>query len=323
MQGLDGLFGRQFGGARDQSIPHAVIRHIPMYIFTPQQHCLAGLASGVWRRRGAAKHNGLSFSEETVTEWLLLELALRFPGNVKIVPFTKKKEGLYGADWAWAFIGPDGHTCQGMLVQSKRLDDLDRKYSSLFYRGRTDSSGRRPLQVDRLIETARKWNLPPVFAFYNHLDDTSRLSTTACGTLNMMQYPFPESWGVSLASAPHVRNAMPTNTFDYHHRISRPFHCLFCSRGTGTQDVDGIAGTAAAALSSLFEESGSDDALDPELLPPFQPAKTVPELFQRAEITTMTRLDDESPGLSDLRMDYPEIAGAVIVRDVPQPDAER
>ena len=175
------------------------------------------------------------------------------------------------------------------------------------------------LQVDRLIETARKWNLPPVFAFYNHLDDTFRLSTTACGTLNMMQYPFPESWGVCLVSAPLVRNAMPTNTFDYHHRISRPFHCLFCSRSTGTQDVDGIAGTAAAALSSLFEESGSDDALDPELLPPFQPEKTVPELFRRAEIMTVTRLDDESPGLSDLQMDYPEIAGAVIVRDVPSP----
>ena len=37
----------------------------------------------------------------------------------------------------------------------------------------------------------------------------------------------------------------------------------------------------------------------------------------------MTRLEDESPGLSDLRMDYPEIAGAVIVRDVPEPTAER
>ncbi len=53
-----------------------------------------------------AKRTGLNYNEETVTEGLLLDLQVNFPGDVLIVPFTKRREARIGADWAWAFVGP-------------------------------------------------------------------------------------------------------------------------------------------------------------------------------------------------------------------------
>ena len=88
-----------------------------MYVFTPEQHCLLELSAEVWRRRGLAKRHGLGFNEETASEMFLLDLAERFPGEVTIVPFTRREEARIGADWAWAFVGPDGQWCQGMLVR--------------------------------------------------------------------------------------------------------------------------------------------------------------------------------------------------------------
>ena len=64
-------------------------------LFTPQQECLRQLSMNIWRCRGAAKRSGLNYNEETVTEGLLLALQVNFPGNVLIVPFTKRREGAH------------------------------------------------------------------------------------------------------------------------------------------------------------------------------------------------------------------------------------
>ena len=96
-----------------------------MYVFTSQQSCLLNLSANIWRRRGDAKRFGLSFNEETATEVLLLDIAKQFPGKVTIIPFSHNREARIGADWAWGFVGPDGHSFQGMLVQAKRLDNND------------------------------------------------------------------------------------------------------------------------------------------------------------------------------------------------------
>ena len=114
--------------------------------FTPQQCCLFKLSVSTWTRRGAAKLAGLPYNEETVTEGLLLDLQIDFPGDVRIVPFTKKREARIGGDWAWAFVGHDGHSNQGMLVQAKRLDDDDRIYGSLYRKTRLKGESHSKLQ---------------------------------------------------------------------------------------------------------------------------------------------------------------------------------
>lgn len=286
-----------------------------MYVFTLQQLCLLRLSTDTWSRRGAAKWNGISFNEETATEVLLVDLAVQFPGEVKIVPFTKKQEAQTGADWAWAFVGPDGISCQAMLVQAKRLDDSDQAYRSLYYRGGQSGSTTVQSQLDRLLATARRYALPPVYAFYNHLDDTSRVPGSSCGTLNLIQSPLPESWGVAIAPATEVLKARPDNTFDCHRHHSQPLHCLLCSGGTGQQVATGSAGAAAATLSAMFEGVGEDDRFWPELVPPFEPTRVLPRLFQQAERVHQERKEHDAEAFFDLREDFPGIAGAVILRD--------
>jgi hypothetical protein len=89
------------------------------YPFTAEQMCLLSLARTSWHRRATAKRTHLQFGEESITETVLMDLADRFPGTVFILPFNKRTEGRYGADWAWAFESADGSQVLPMLVQAK------------------------------------------------------------------------------------------------------------------------------------------------------------------------------------------------------------
>ncbi len=276
-----------------------------MYAFTPQQHCLLQLSRDTWRRRGAAKRTGLSFSEETVTEGLLLGLKLHFPGDVKIVPFNKHREARIGSDWAWAFVDPDGRYCQGMLVQAKRLDDNDRGYQSLY----------KKKQMDQLIASARYYRLPPVYAFYNHLFDASRVPHSSCGTLAGLRWSCLESWGIALASAIAVQHEKPDTSFDCHRHHSMPLHCLLCSQGSGLQGAKGSAGAAADALSRLFATGRDAGDSDLDFVPPFEPTTELPDLFQEAERVHPNRELDAPGMIADFHSRSPDLAGVVIVRD--------
>ena len=286
-----------------------------MYVFTSQQRCLLSLSANIWRRRGAAKSFGLSFNEETATEVLLLDLAGQFPGNVTTIPFSHSQKAQIGGDWAWPFVGPGGLPCQGMLVQAKRLDDRDRVYPELLYKGGQGGTGTASSQMERLIANGRRFGLPPVYAFYNHLSDPTRVPTGSCRSLDMLQQPLPESWGVAIVSAISVRDARPDKTYDRHRHHSRPLHCLLCSSGSGRQHPLGSAGAAAAALSVLFEGAGEDDGLRPGVVPPFEPTSELPELFQNAEELHRVRTTDAEASLVDFRREFRGIAGVVIVRD--------
>ena len=286
-----------------------------MFVFTAQQLCLLRLSTNTWLRRGAAKRNRLNFNEEAATETLLIDVAVQFPGKVKIIPFTKKREAETGADWAWAFVGPDGQASQAMLVQAKRLDDHGQAYTSLYYRGRTSGSISTQSQLDRLFATARRYGLPPVYAFFNHLDDTDRVPEGSCGTLYMTQSSLPESWGVSIAPATEVRKVRPNKSFNCHRHHSRPLHCLLCSQGTGQQHEKGSAGALAAALSAMFEQVSADERRSLGFDLPFRPSKGLPELFQYAELAHDRRKERARVPFLGLSEDFLGIAGVVIVRD--------
>ena len=283
--------------------------------FTPQQLCLLKLSVSVWGRRRAAKLTGLPYNEETVTEGFLLDIRINFPGEVLIVPFTKRGEAPIGADWAWTFVGRDRHSNQGMLVQAKRLDDDDRNYKWLYKKTRLKGESHSKLQLERLIEKAKRLRLPPDYAFYNHLDDESRIPEFACGTLGGLYCRCPESWGIALASAIEVRRASPDKSFDRHRCHSLPLHCLLCSEGTGQQGAIGSPGAAAAALSRLFARSAGTDDLGSDLSPPFEPAAELPEIFQEAErVHRSGHLDDDGM-IAEFNARFPGLAGAVIFRD--------
>ena len=286
-----------------------------MNVFTTEQHCLLSLSANVWNRRGAAKRYGLGYNEETASEVFLLDLAEQFPGKVTIVPFTHKKEARIGADWAWAFVSHDGVWCQGMLVQAKRLDDDDREYTELYYRPRSTGTQPAILQLDRLIDSSRRYGLPPLFVFYNHLKDSGRLPHNACGSLDLISLSLPESWGIAIASAFNVRNARPNKSYNLHRSHSLPLHCLLCSRGCGRQGPMGSAESAAAGLSRLFNGTDDDDVRGSDFALPFRPRRGMPELFRFAEQIYQDRTGGLDANPNDFGREFPGIAGAVIVRD--------
>ena len=287
-----------------------------MQSLSVQQAFLLDRATSIWARRGAAKRTGLHFNEETVTELLLLDLECSFPGDVTIVPFHKNLEAVVGADWAWAFVDSDGVSCQAMLVQAKRLDDGDKRYRELRHKQGRPKHGSAASQMDKLIDTGKRLNLPPVYAFYNHLDDHSRL-VNKCGSILSSAPAHAGSWGVTLASAFAVRDAMPDNTFDCHRHHSRPLHCLLCTRGTGAHTQTGLAQAASFALTMLFSDGLPHDEVEPDLRAPFRPLTGLPEIFLRAQGARDREFSAEDALRDGLRDEYAGIAGVVIIRDRP------
>ena len=304
---------RAIGERRDaliESLPHFCDEHV----FTSEQRCLLNLSANIWRRRGAAKRFGLGFNEETATEVFLLDLEEQFPGTVTISPFNRGEERRIGADWAWTFVSADGQWSQSMLVQAKRLDDREREYPKLFYRSRATGSQPSILQLDQLIDNAKRFGFPPVYALYNHLSDTRRVPRGACGLLRSISCSLPESWGIAVASAFEVRNSKPDKSYDCHRDHSVPLHCLLCPKGSGDHGAMGSAGVAAAGLSRLFEGTVGEDVAGPELTPPFRPRRGLPEIFRYAEQLHRSRMERAEASVVEPESEFPGIGGVVILR---------
>lgn len=282
---------------------------------TREQDCLLGLARDVWDKRGQAKAAGLPYNEETVTERFLLELRLHWPGQVTIVALNKYREAATGADWAWSFVSADGAWSQSMLVQAKRLDDMDHRYGGI-----SQEIGRRKVagealgrQIDRLIDTAAGLGIPAVYAFYNHLANTGRVPDN-CGSLRAAGIRTVDSWGVALAAAEEVRDLLPDDTFDGIRNHSMPLHCLLCSGGTGIKREGGSARAANTKLAQLFVDGGMGSAMRgagglarglPGLL------EALAGLGSEEDAATT----GESSQLQGLAREFPGLAGVVIFRD--------
>ncbi len=169
----------------------------------------------------------MPFGEETVTETILLDLKLSYPGKIWIVPFNKHQEGKIGADWEWCFASEDELYFLAMLVQAKVLDDREETYNHI---GRTiGNTGIR--QIDRLLETGSRRGVATTYAFYNHVTDEGRLPQI-CGSL-LPGYSQSEPWGISIACAEQIRDLLPDQKFETIKQVSKPLHCLLCTQGDG------------------------------------------------------------------------------------------
>lgn len=257
----------------------------------------------------------MPISEETVTENLLLDLYQKYPGDVTIVPFTKPLEGKTGADWAWSFESSDGKRSFPMLVQAKALDHRDHEYPEIGrFIGRSKTTPKKK-QIDQLIRTAKKLNFPALYAFYNHLDDESRVPAN-CQSLAMLGSPMPDSWGVSLARAEDVLASLADQTFDTHRKHSIPLHCLLCSRGTGSADPGGTPmAIAQSRMSVQVPKTGRHGGLGPSEDGTWHGRHIIFDLAYEASLVATP--DGGSPLLSRLRKQFPNVAGVVIVRDAP------
>jgi hypothetical protein len=168
-------------------------------------------AGWVWREMARAASLGVFLNEETITETILLRLAVAAQGNGFLVfPFTKPEEKKNGADWEFWF--GFGRKLIGLRVQAKRL------YPS----GRYDSLEPTGTQIDNLIAQAH--NCVPVFVFYNDAENfRQQLIECRCS-----EYRSPSYNGCVVARAEEVKKVGsndPRQMLDF----SIPWHCMLCN----------------------------------------------------------------------------------------------
>jgi hypothetical protein len=121
------------------------------------------LAAATWRRIGLADGHGLNWSEETITETNLLELADLHPNQVAIEAVTKRREALIGADWEWWLGG--GGSWFGMRVQAKRVSLPNERFGRILSQR---ARGRAETQIRTLIERAHLDGVTPAYCLYVH-----------------------------------------------------------------------------------------------------------------------------------------------------------
>lgn len=275
---------------------------------TNEQFFLLEEARGVWSNLEEAKVLGVPWQEETITDILIRNLRRTYPGNIEVIPFNKLLEGESGADWIWSFSSVDGSTTATMLVQAKRLDNDGIKYPDI-----NRHIGRRspPLpQIEQLIHVASLWEIPALYAFYNHVDDPARV-TASCGSLVVGDPNHLLGFGISIADANDVKAALPDQTFDLHKGHSIPLHCLLC---TGNAEKRGSGGSPEAIITSLRERlrvrlsETRRRPRDPDALG-FMTAQH--PLVVRARLSR----DELAAGVPARELDLPDIAGIIVFSD--------
>ena len=81
-----------------------------------------------------------------------------------------------------------------------------------------------------------------------------------------------------------------------------------------------MAGAAAAGLSRPFVDRADADDLAPDLKSPFEPAAELQEQFREAERAHRSGHLDDDGMMADFRAEFPDLAGAVILRDSEGPN---
>lgn len=194
-------------------------------------------AGRVWREKAKAQQLGLFMNEETVTETILLQLAVQFQASgLRVRPFTKAQETKNGADWEFWFA--QGSRAIGLRVQAKRLFPTG-IYASLKPSG---------TQTHILIQKSGRCH--PVFVFYNdHQTYPASEPQCLCG-----DYYGPSYRGCTLASAQTIRR-QKSNDASKLAELTIPWHCLLCAwRSRGGKSLPVII---ARSLKQLVINDGA------------------------------------------------------------------
>ena len=162
--------------------------------------------------------------EETITESNLLEIQRRHPKTVHLKTFTKPYEGsTSGADWEWHLIG--SKWTLKLRVQAKKVDE-NGKLKNIGHR--VDDT--KPLQIDLLINDAKKNDCYPIYCFYcaeEHRDIWTADRNN--------KWIMPET-GCLLASAEDVKSLMPKDLSKIEDKTV-PWHFLCFNEHLRTSNI--------------------------------------------------------------------------------------
>lgn len=191
----------------------------------PLRVYLRSLSGWAWNKQGHAYRygRGLCLQEETITEMLLLRLALdskRY--GIRVRMYNKRQEKKIGADWDWVI--KTNHCRHRLRVQAKRLyhSSTGADYGGLSLRNS---------QHSRLISRARKKRRTPVYVFYNHdFGLRSHLFTPQASS----EFRGRSHWGCGISHAKHVQSNSLVDLISN----MKPWHDLICVNGDCGMPLD-------------------------------------------------------------------------------------
>ncbi|WP_327857657.1 DUF6615 family protein [Acinetobacter guillouiae] len=199
----------------------------------------------VWNNLRDARKLKIQLGEESITDFLILNLMKLAASNLKIKTFTRKKEAVNGADWEWWFRGFSGKWL-GMRIQAKVLSLSNERYNSLHYLNKNGH------QVDLLIKDAQLYNMIPVYCMYSNWDPQKYNKPQSCKS-----HPsYVRHFGVSLLSVNNVKKFKKNNI----NQLSKiivdliPLHCIVCSNNSLIKDLPTILLENAKNSGLLFDD---------------------------------------------------------------------
>lgn len=187
-------------------------------------------AKWIWATLRTARSHESKVGEESITDFLVLQLKKESKGNYYIASFSRPKEKITGADWELWFTGSSGKWL-GLRVQAKVISIDGQRYSQLHYR-RKDGTH----QIDQLVTDAIKHGALPLYCLYSYWkSSTVGKINWPCGALKKNSRLFGAGW----MSVANVR-ALKVLGDDSLKRVAsalQPFHCLFCCHAHGRGDL--------------------------------------------------------------------------------------
>src|ERR1041384_5506942 len=120
----------------------------------------------VYARLVAASDHGVSLQEETITESLLLDIAIDLP-DLRVKQYTRTEESRNGADWQWEWWF-HGDRWFGVRLQAKKLRRPRRNAMPGYSLGYLTNGGDR--QVELLCDQASEDTVAAAYVFYNGPD---------------------------------------------------------------------------------------------------------------------------------------------------------
>ncbi|MGL4171129.1 DUF6615 family protein [Morganella morganii] len=182
----------------------------------------------VWNSLREAKKHGYQIGEESITDFLILNIKKWGSNKIVVNTFTRQKESVNGSDWEWWFTGPSGKWL-GMRVQAKVIKLSSEKYEHLHY---SNTNGQ---QVDLLIQDAKNNDLIPLYCMYTNW----KLGDYKIGWKCKTYKPSIRHYGTSILSPTIVKKLQKSGLNHLKDVISylRPMHCIFCCSGFGGVDL--------------------------------------------------------------------------------------
>ena len=177
---------------------------------------------GFHRSRGNFSR-GLNIGEDTITDFVLMEVCKKLPHEVIAFKFSKRFEAEEGVDWEWWILSASG--ILGIRLQAKKLHFINGTYiyEHLDYRRNNQ------YQVDKLIQYATKEGLMPLYIFYNWWDRGTGLDNLVNYTYGCRIYS-PAMQGITIADAISIEQRVKQSKKEAKDvlSVSWPIHCLFC-----------------------------------------------------------------------------------------------